>query len=161
MQMDPITRGQVLAVPKMAQTPTEGSLYPVYSSQTRNNGLTGYFSEFLFEDAVTWTTDGANAGAVRFRPGQFYCTNVCGVLLSNDGFANQFAAESLNRITHKYVSYVGNPKLMNNIMGGIQYHLPPLPEQRKIAEFLGVVDEKIEQLSCKRALLEDYKKGCM
>ena len=156
-----ITRGQVLAVPKMTQEPTEGSKYPVYSSQTKNNGLTGYYSEYLFEDAVTWTTDGANAGDVRYRSGKFYCTNVCGVLLSDEGFASQFASESLNRITHKYVSYVGNPKLMNNVMGGIQYHLPTLPEQRKIASFLGSVDRKIAQLSQKKALIEDYKKGCM
>lgn len=156
-----ITRGQVLAVPKMTQKPTDALPYPVYSSQTKNNGLTGYYSEYLFEDAVTWTTDGANAGDVRYRSGKFYCTNVCGVLLSDEGFANQFASESLNRITHKYVSYVGNPKLMNNVMGGIQYHLPTLPEQRKIAGFLGAVDTKIAQLAEKKRLLEDYKKGCM
>jgi type I restriction enzyme S subunit len=156
-----ITRGQVLAVPKMTQEPTKTSQYPVYSSQTKRDGLTGYYSDFLFEDAVTWTTDGANAGEVRYRRGKFYCTNVCGVLLSEDGFSNQFAAESLNRVTHKYVSYVGNPKLMNNVMGGIQYYLPTLPEQRKIASFLGAVDEKIAHLARKKALLEDYKKGCM
>lgn len=156
-----VTRGQVLAVPKMTQEPTEASPYPVFSSQTKNNGLTGYYSDYLFENAVTWTTDGAKAGDVRYRSGKFYCTNVCGVLISEDGFANQFASESLNRITHKYVSYVGNPKLMNNVMGGIQYYLPTLPEQRKIASFLSAVDTKIAQLARKKALLEDYKKGCM
>ena len=100
--------------------------YPVYSSQTSNNGILGYDTKFDFDGKyLTWTTDGANAGKVFYRNGKFRCTNVCGVLYNdNNKYVDELTADLLNYETPKHVSYVGNPKLMNNVMGDIKIFLP-------------------------------------
>ena len=156
-----VTRGDVLSMKLVHDEKTEAMPYPVYSSQTKNNGLSGFYSKYLFEGAITWTTDGANAGDVNYRPGKFYCTNVCGVLLSSKGFANPCIAALINSVARKYVSYVGNPKLMNGVMGKIPIPLPPIREQQKIAECLSSVDELIAAQARKVDALKTHKNGLM
>ena len=139
-----ITRGNVLPVTMTAESQSDEKPYPVYSSQTKEQGLMGYYKEYLFEDAITWTTDGANAGTVNYRSGKFYCTNVCGVLLSDNNKANQMVSEALNRVSKSYVSYVGNPKLMNNVMADIEIKVPCSSiEQEKIGKYFEQLDHLI------------------
>ncbi len=155
------TRGQVLPMSSVNEEPSPKAPYPVYSSQTKNGGLAGYYSDYLFEDAITWTTDGANAGDVNFRSGQFYCTNVCGVLLSSQGYANACVAALLNSVTRSHVSYVGNPKLMNGVMAQIEIPFPPLAEQHRIANCLSVLDALIATEAQKLEAIKCHKRGLM
>ncbi|RIY33675.1 hypothetical protein CJP74_01330 [Psittacicella melopsittaci] len=152
---DEITRGQVLAVSKMSSVATPEYQYPVYSSQTLNNGVIGYYKQYLFENAITWTTDGY-AGRVTYRPGKFYSTNVNGVLISHRGLANKVIAEALNRVAHKYVAKGGIPKLMNNVMAIVEFEYPVEgEEQAKLSTFFTELDQLIDSY---HRQLELYKK---
>ena len=157
-----ITRGNVLAANKTEAFKSNEDPYPVYSSQTKNNGLMGYYKDYLYENAITWTTDGANAGTVNYRSGKFYCTNVCGVLLAKEIQPCLMVAERLNSVTKDYVSYVGNPKLMNNVMADININLPWQEEERqKMSDLFAMVDDLITLHQRKLDLLKEKKKGLL
>ncbi|MHA3828317.1 restriction endonuclease subunit S [Mycoplasma sp. Z1473D] len=139
-----ITRGYVLPTTMVKQFISKDFIYPVFSSQTLNNGLLGYYNEYLYNDCITWTTDGANAGTVNYRKGPFYCTNVCGVLLEKNLKPTRCLAEILNNKAYKYVSKVGNPKLMNNVMQSIDITYPKDgDEDKKISELFNILDSII------------------
>ena len=81
-QVATLRRGRVMS--KGYLTDNAGD-YPVYSSQTVNNGMIGKIDIFDFDgEFISWTTDGANAGTVFYRTGQFSITNVCGLIKIKD-----------------------------------------------------------------------------
>lgn len=140
-------------------------VYPVYSSQSQNNGEMGRIDTFDFDgDYVTWTTDGAYAGTVFFRTGKFNCTNVCGTLKEKEPntLDLQFLAYLLSTEAKYHVSYVGNPKLMNGVMAKILLQLPKdKTEQTTIANILFKTEQAIAHSEALIAKYSRIKTGLM
>jgi type I restriction enzyme S subunit len=139
-----IGRGRVIAQTELI----ENGLYPVYSSQTKDNGVLGYINSFDFDcKQITWTTDGANAGTVFLRNGKHNCTNVCGTLQANNNHQEiEFVAYALQVAAQFYKRPDTNgAKIMNGEMAEIFVTVPKLSEQVIIANFLDDKTTKIDQ----------------
>jgi type I restriction enzyme, S subunit len=156
-----IGRGRVIGQELLV----EDGKYPVYSSQTENNGCLGYIETFDFDnDLLTWTTDGANAGTVFRRSGKFNCTNVCGTLIPKRKnldldyvvYALQESASHNKRID------TNGAKIMNNEMGVIKIAFPPLSEQTQIANYLDnktqTIDKIVSNINTQIQTLKELRK---
>ncbi len=132
-----ISRGKVISKTDIME---QAGTYPVYSSQTENNGELGKIDSYMFDgEYVTWTTDGANAGTVFYRYGKFNITNVCGLLSVMDSsvLLEKYLFYFLQKNAGKYVNAgMGNPKLMSNVMASIKIDIPSLSEQKRIIAIL-------------------------
>jgi type I restriction enzyme S subunit len=161
-QLFNIGRGRVIAQTELL----ENGLYPVFSSQTLNNGCLGYINTFDFDvKQITWTTDGANAGTMFIRSGKHNCTNVCGTLLpKNKALSIEYSFFALSSISehHKRLDTNGY-KIMNNEMAVIIIPFPPLPEQQAIADYLDekceLIDSTIERQKTAIEKLKLYKQS--
>ena len=143
-QVANLTRGRVMSKGYLSDNVGD---YPVYSSQTVNNGEIGKINSFDFDgEFVSWTTDGANAGTVFYRSGKFSITNVCGLIkIKNSSELNYkflFYWLSIEAKKHVY-SGMGNPKLMSHQMEKIKIPIPPLSVQTEIVKIL----DKFETLT--------------
>lgn len=147
-----ISRGKVMSKDFLNENAGE---YPVYSSQTENDGKLGAITTYMFDgEYLTWTTDGANAGTVFFRSGKFSVTNVCGVIDNTSSDVDtKYLYYVLNREAPKHVNAgMGNPKLMSNVMARISLPVPPLPVQREIVRIL----DNFTELTARKKQYEFY-----
>ena len=151
-----IGRGRVISSVEIDRQ--KHPLYPVYSSQTSNDGIMGYLDNYMFDgEYITWTTDGANAGTVFYRKGKFNCTNVCGTLKIQPKFDCYFVSLVLQQATQKYVSSnLANPKLMNNTMASIKIRMPNIETQKQLSKVFQALDGclLIHQRTCEMYLKE-------
>ena len=138
--------------------------YPVYSSQTANDGVLGYINSYMFDgNYLTWTTDGAYAGTIFRRKGKFSITNVCGLIdITCRNIKQDFLYFWLSKTAKDYVlEGMGNPKLMSNVASTILIPIPSLEEQTRIVgildTFISAIDNLKEQIAQRRKQYEYYR----
>lgn len=160
-----ISRGKVYSKKYLAEHIGE---YPVYSSQTANDGILGKIGTYDCDGKfLTWTTDGAYAGTVFYRQGKFSVTNVCGLIsCSNPILSLKFLYYWLTIEAPKHVHQgMGNPKLMSNQMAKIEIPLPPIDVQTEIVRILDKfisleteLEAELEaELDCRKRQYEYYR----
>lgn len=152
-----LARGKVISKDYIRDN--EGD-FPVYSSQSANDGVLGKIDTYMYDGKyLTWTTDGAYAGTIFRRCGKFNITNVCGLIkVCNSKVNVDFLYYWLYVEAPKYVYRgMGNPKLMSNVMGTIPIPLPPLPVQEEIVRILDTFSELQAELQGRQQQYQFYR----
>ncbi|WP_308701449.1 restriction endonuclease subunit S [Mesomycoplasma hyorhinis] len=135
--------------------------FPVYSSQTENNGELGKINTFDFDgEYLSWTTDGY-AGVIFYRNGKFSLTIHCGLLEKRKSNINYyFAYNSISLISKNYVNIAcAIPNLGSDVMSGVEFMICSYKEQEKIASLFFTLDKIISLYERKMSLLEKLQKA--
>jgi type I restriction enzyme, S subunit len=134
--------------------------FPVFANSAQNRGIYGYARSYREEgDCVTVSGRGElgmpNARHERFVP-------IVRLLVLRPKYPSDidFFENAILR-TRIFVESTGVPQLTGPQLSSYRIAAPSLPEQKKIAAFLGVVDAKIAGLRAKVEGLETYKRGLM
>ena len=128
------------------------------------NGIIGRYNQFMYEDpTVLVSCRGANCGVVHYTHPKSWINNNSIALIKNDSKINE-------KFIYYYFSMVGfikeisgsaQPQIIISTLNKKKIPLPPLKEQKKIAEILSTVDQKIAFVDNQIEETELLKKGLM
>lgn len=128
-----------------SETPSLQYKYPIYSNSLFNHGLYGFTSHPRHKaNSITITGRGA-LGHAEYRETDFDAIVRLLVLAPKIPLNGQYITEYINFREPFFYESTGVPQLTAPQIANIQVLFPPLAEQRKIAEVLGVWDETIEK----------------
>jgi len=138
--------------------------YPYYGA----SGIIDYVDDYIFDDElILLGEDGANI-IERSSPlafivrGKIWVNNHAHVLKPKGKNTIGFICEYLESISYiKYNTGSAQPKLNQEVCQNIPIPLPPLPEQKKIAEIFSAWDRAIEQVGKLIDAKQRLKKGLM
>ncbi len=135
---------------------------PVYGG----NGITGFYNSFLIEKpTIIIGRVGEYCGSIHLAKegcwvtdNAIYINNILEPSIINiDFLALYLEFINLNRLSNR----TGQPKLTQSRVSSIDIIIPPLDEQKKIADILLTVDKKIQKEEEHKDNLELLKKGLM
>lgn len=152
-------RGEVISKIDIANNPGN---YPIYSSSVKNEGLFGRYGKYMFdEELITWSVDGG--GHFFYRPaGKFSVTNVSGWMRVLDSSLNcKFLALQLQSLHERLVfdyQTKAHPSVIRQLY---KLQIPGVEEQKKIADFLTAIDDKVKAEEAKLAAAKKFKKSLL
>ena len=144
-----------------SEAPSLQYKYPIYSNSLFNHGLYGFTSHPRHKaNSITITGRGA-LGHAEYREIDFDAIVRLLVLAPKIPLNGQYITEYINFRKPFFYESTGVPQLTAPQIANIQVLFPPLGEQRKIAEVLGVWDEAIEKQARLIEKLALRKRGLM
>lgn len=132
--------------------------YPYYGA----SGIIDYVNDYLFDgEYVLISEDGENLKSrktpIVFKAsGKFWVNNHAHIIKGKMNFQNDLIIYIFKNIDlNPYLTGAVQPKLNKENLLDIDFYLPPLEEQKKIAEILSSIDDKIKLLHKQNKTLEE------
>lgn len=118
----------------------------------------------VVKDSVCFVCIGSTIGKVAQLTEDSLTNQQINCITANNKNFNDFIYSLLELKASKIKLLAGEqalPQINKSDFSKLKFYLPSLQEQDKIASFLISIDKKIEQLTKKEELLQQYKKGVM
>ena len=142
-----INVGRDLVEKSFSKEQTSTHIYPVYSNTIENKGLYGFYDfEEYPANSLTVVGRGAGLGTAFPRAKGFGAIGRLLVLSpKNHDFDVRYLSEYINNKLIIYNESGGIPQLPGESLAKYKVELPPVPEQKAIADLLFTWDEAIEK----------------
>ncbi|WP_052334707.1 restriction endonuclease subunit S [Methanobrevibacter wolinii] len=141
---------------KFSKSKDKNHKYPVFANALENKGLLGYYTEFKYPSGSITITARGNIGIPIKRNIEFNAVGRLLILIPKENLNISFFTSCLNNI-HFYIESTGVPQLTAPSLKIYKIKYPSIKEQKKIGDFISLIDRKIDLLEKKKVVFKKFK----